>query len=413
MRPARVLPALSVLVAAGLLAGCSGDGAGGSATASRTSDVSASAPETTAPPSPSAAPASPAPTAAPTAAAASGPPSDQRRFAKVTRITGKLTPKSVDAAPDGTVVAQNMIYTHTVSVYDADKRLVATIPDTVRPSDFGYPQWTSPLTGGPVEAAFSPDGKHLWVSNYKMSGPGFTHPGDDVCSPRQGFDKSFLYRIDTATWKVDGIVLVGAVPKYVAVSPDGATVLISNWCSYDLSVVDTASLKEVARVPIGAYPRGIAVQKDSATAYVAVMGSSNVLAVDLAAARAGTPATRVLSTPGRGPRHLNLSPDGTTLYATLNSVGLVAKIDVATGRVLGRVATGTAPRSAALSPDGTALFVVNYESDTVSRVRTSDLAVLESVKVDHHPIGITYNPATREVWACSYSGVINVFADKA
>jgi YVTN family beta-propeller protein len=89
----------------------------------------------------------------------------------------------------------------------------------------------------------------------------------------------------------------------------------------------------------------------------------------------------------------------------------VAKVDAETGEVLDRVRTGRAPRSAVLSPDGTALFVVNYESGTVSRVRTSDLKVLESRPVDHHPIGITYNPATQEVWVCSYIGVINVFAD--
>ena len=50
---------------------------------------------------------------------------------------------------------------------------------------------------------------------------------------------------------------------------------------------------------------------------------------------------------------------------------------------------------------------------TVSRLRTKDMKVLESKPVDHHPIGITYNPATDEVWVCSYVGSITVFADKA
>jgi YVTN family beta-propeller protein len=304
-----------------------------------------------------------------------------------------------------------------VSVFDREHELVTTLKDRVTPSRFGHAKYRKPVQGGPVEAAFSPDGEHLWVSNYSMYGPGFSRPGDDACSPSSGMDRSFLYRVDTSSWKVDGMVLVGAVPKFVEASPDGRTVLVTNWCTYDLSVVDTATLKEVARVPVGgSYPRGIAITPDSRTAYVAVMGGTDVVRVDLAGIRAGKSDDEVVedfSTPGGGPRHLNLSPDGKFLYVTLNRDGRVAKVDTRTGRVVKRVTTGRAPRSAALSPDGTALFVVNYESDTVSQVRTKDMKVLDSASVDHHPIGITYNPATDEVWVCSYVGSITVFADKA
>ncbi len=68
---------------------------------------------------------------------------------------------------------------------------------------------------------------------------------------------------------------------------------MSNWCSYDLSVVDLATAKEVKRIPLGPYPRGI----------------------------------------GTGPRHVMISPDGKALYATLNSEGKVVKIDAATGNI--------------------------------------------------------------------------------
>jgi len=341
-------------------------------------------------------------------------PSARRRFRKADRITGALTPKSVDASAEGYVVAQNMIYTHTVSVFGPDHDLVTTIKDRITPSDFGYDQWTKPVQGGPVEAAFSPDGDYVWVSNYSTYGPGFSKEGHDECSPASGYDRSFLYRISTSTWKIDGAVLVGSVPKYVQASPDGKTVLVTNWCSYDLSVVDTATMKVTARIPIGRYPRGIAITPDSTRAYVAVMGGGAIKSVDLAAiarGERGSKVTSTLSQPGRAPRHLNLSPDAKTLYVTLNGEGTIAKINTRTGKVVDTVRTGSAPRSSVLSPDGTALFVVNYESDTVSRVRTKDLTVLESTHVDHHPIGITYNAKTHEIWVCSYIGVINIFTD--
>jgi YVTN family beta-propeller protein len=344
-------------------------------------------------------------------------PSDERRLERVDRITGELTPKSVVASGDGLVVAQNMIYTHTVSAFSSEGELVGTIDDAVTPSEYGYEEWTGVVKGGPVEAAFSPDRRHLWVSNYSMYGPGFARDGDDTCSPDMGIDDSFLYRIDAETLEIDDIALVGAVPKYVDVTPDGRYVLATNWCTWDLSVVDTQAdggPEEVATVDIGRYPRGIAVSPDSSTAYVAMMGASHVAVVDLAAAVSGAGDAAVTDEieVGRGPRHLNISPDGATLYATLNHVGRVAKVDLASGRVLATVATGAAPRSAALSPDGTALFVVNYESDTVSRVRTSDMEVLESVDVDHHPIGVTYDAHLDRVWVAAYVGSLTVFADR-
>jgi YVTN family beta-propeller protein len=404
-RAAMVLGATALLPAM-LLAGCS-DPAEPAATEQLAGPSASTAPERPA----DAATSDPATTATP--AAKPVRPSSDRRFRKSDRITGALTPKSVVASTDGYVVAQNMIYTHTVSVFDPNHDLVTTIKDRITPSDYGY-KWTSPVQGGPVEASFSPDGDHLWVSNYSTYGPGFRKEGHDACSPSSGYDRSFLYRVDTRTWKIDGAVLVGSVPKYVEASPDGKTVLVTNWCTYDLSVVDTASMKQVARIPIGRYPRGIAISADSSRAYVAVMGGGAIRTVDLTAVgrgERGSKVTRTLAEPGRAPRHLNLSPDGRTLYATLNGEGTIAKISTRTGKVLDTVRTGQAPRSAALSPDGTALFVVNYESDTVSRVRTRDLKVLESTHVDHHPIGITYNQKTQEIWVCSYIGVINVFKD--
>jgi YVTN family beta-propeller protein len=64
-----------------------------------------------------------------------------------------------------------------------------------------------------------------------------------------------------------------------------------------------------------------------------------------------------------------------------------------------------------LSDDGASLYVVNYQSDSISKVRTDTMEVVETVKVDHHPIGITYDPATKRVWVANYSGTIMVFQD--
>ena len=80
--------------------------------------------------------------------------------------------------------------------------------------------------------------------------------------------------------------------------------------------------------------------------------------------------------------------------------------------MIARVATGSAPRSMTISGDGTALYVVNYNSDTVAKVDTATMTVLQTLPVAHHPIGITYDAATRRVWVSSYSGVITVFDER-
>jgi YVTN family beta-propeller protein len=324
----------------------------------------------------------------------------------VTTIGGQISPKSVDATQHGLVFAQNMMYSHTVTVYDVRRRrLVKTIPDSVDLARYGYRDHPGISQGAPVEAAFTPGGQNVYVSNYSMYGNGFGGEGTDTCSPGQ-YGNSFLYRISVKRLKIEDAIEVGAVPKYVAVTPDGRYVLVSNWCSYDLSVISARSGHEVKRIYLGPYPRGIAVAPDSTTAYVAVMGSTDIAKVDLKTFHVSW-----IYGVGSGPRHLVISPKGRWLYATLNGEGTVAKIDLRTDSVVAKVSTGSAPRSMAIAGDGKALYVVNYESNTVTKLRASDMSTLQTVSTNAAPIGITYDTPSRTVWVACYTGSIMVFKD--
>ncbi|MDX2239195.1 MAG: YncE family protein [Leptolyngbyaceae cyanobacterium bins.302] len=324
----------------------------------------------------------------------------------VRTITGGLSPKSIVHSGEGLFFAQNMMYSHTINVYDRQFNLVKTIPDQVTLSDFGYSQYQGTQKGAPVEAAFSPNGETAWVSNYQMYGAGFSSSADDDCSPEQNHDPSFLYRIGTKNLAIDKVIQVGAVPKYVETTPNNRYVLVSNWCSWDLSVIDPQQNKEVRRIQLGPYPRGIAVDRKSQTAYVAIMGSYDIAAINLVDFSVDW-----LRGVGHSPRHLNIDPEGRYLYATLNGEGQTAKIDLATKSVVSKTITGSAPRSMAIAGDGQFLYIVNYDSDTVSKVRTSDMQVAKTVSVNPAPIGITYDDETRQVWVANYSGSIQVFQD--
>lgn len=342
-----------------------------------------------------------------TTSSAPRPPADTLTMSKFKQISGHISPKSVVASGHGVVTAQNMMYTHTVTAYDSDGNLIATVPDDVTLTDFGIDK-PGTFRGAPVEAAFTPDGTEVYVSNYSMYGTGFSE-GKDTCSPGDGTTSSFLYRINTKSWKIDQVIPAGAVPKYVAVTPDGSKVLATNWCTWDLTIADTATGKVLNTIKIGGrYPRGIAVTKDSSTAYIAVMGGSDVAKVDLA-----TGGITWIRNVGAGPRHIVIAPDDSALYVTLNKAGQVAKIDTATGQVVKRVPTGTQPRSAAISGDGTAIYVVNYEDSNISKFRTADMSLLKKEPAGHHPIGITYDNSTGRVWVANYSGTIDIWNEDA
>mgnify|MGYP000952581914 FL=1 len=329
------------------------------------------------------------------------------KMSLVKTITGNISPKSVRSSGSGLVSAHNMMYRHSVTIYDANTfELVSTVPDSVQLSKYGYSKYSSIYKGSPVEGAYSPDGKYLYVTNYAMYGKGFNREGHDICSPASGYDTSFLYRVNLAKYEIDNVYPVGSVPKVVEVTPDNKFVLVSNWCSYDLTVISIASQKVVKTIKIGRYPRGIAVSNDSKFAYVAEMGGNQIHVINL------EDFSKTYIPIGSNPRAIVLSPDNSMMYVTMNLSGKVASWDLINNKAGKSVKTGKAARSLAISSDGTALFVVNFISNTISKVRTSDMKVFQSIKACNEPIGITYDSPTSRTWVACYGGAIKIYDNK-
>lgn len=337
-------------------------------------------------------------------AAPDGKRSDQRTLGLFDTIfSDNLQPKSIVYSGTGLFFAQNMMYRHNVSVFNRDGTEVATISDQVNLADFGIDGGI--VKGSPVEAAFTPDGAYAYVSNYKMYGKGWNPIADDDCQGRN-WDSSYVYRINTATFKIDQVISVGAVPKFLAVSPDGKILLVSNFCSQDVSVVDTATGKETQRIAVGLHPRGIAVTSDSARAYIAVMGTSRVAILDLE-----TMSTNEIATAGPTPRHLVLSADDSKLYVSNNHANTVREISTVTGEKIAQVHTGGQPRSMVLADDGASLYVVNYADSTLCKIRTSDFTIIQIVATGMRPVGVAYDPIERRVWVANYSGSLSIYQD--
>jgi YVTN family beta-propeller protein len=338
-------------------------------------------------------------------------PADRLRLVKIGQYySDEITPKSVDASGTGLVFAQNMVYRRTVSVFNAHSgALIKTIPTTIDLHNFGLPGGV--VQGAPVEGAFSPNKQYFYISNYSMFGAGQGPEGEDSCTPSSartaGDTPSYVYRINTTTLSIDQVIQVGLVPKFVAVTPNDKYVLVTNWCSWTLSIIDVASHHVVATLPMPGTPRGIAVDPQSRFAYVAIQGGDVLVRVSLAELRE---VSQIYV--GENPRTVVLSPNGQFAYLTLNIPGDVTKVNLATGHIIAVTHTGVLTRSLAISSDGTALYVVNYGSSTMTELAASNLAILQTVPVPDNPIGITYDPLTGDVWVSSYSGYITRFATR-
>jgi YVTN family beta-propeller protein len=343
---------------------------------------------------------------------AAGPPSDLRRLALLRQIGGPISPNSVAASGAGLVFAQNMAYRHTVTVYDSSGQLVRTIPDSVLMSAFGIPGHPGVTRGAPTDAAFTPDGQHVYVSNHAMYGAGFGRAGHDSCpstsAEAAGGTSSYVYRISTRSLAIDQVIRVGLVPQSLAVTPNGTYLLVSDWCSSRVNVVDVAAQRRVATIPVGLHPLGLAVTPDSTYAFVAVTGPRRVVRIDL----------RTLKVSGgfalrSSPRQLVIAPNGRYLFASLTASGEVVKVRLSDCHLTARRHTGIQARSLAIAADGRSLYVANYASSTVTKVRASDLRALQTVRTGAQPIGITYDATTGFVWVAVSGGKILVLGDRS
>lgn len=328
----------------------------------------------------------------------------QDTISPVKIIRGKIAPKSIVHSGNGLFFAQNMMYRHTVTVYNREFELVKTISDRVKLKDFGFAQYEGHYRGAPVECTFTNGGRYAWVSNYEMSGSeSFSNPGCDDCHGAGLYDSSFVYKIDTESLEVVNIVKVGAVPKYLTTSADGKYLLVSNWSGGDVSVVDLQREEEIKRLKVGRYPRGIVVHPSQNIAYVAVMGSNKITVINLddftLSHYAGI---------GKSPRHLCIDKQGEYLYVSLNGERKIRRYHLSTSEKHD-IPTGTMPRSMALS--GKWLYVVNYGDDSYSKIDVTTLAVHAVGKTSSKPIGITLDEVDGRVWVACYSGSIQIFDD--
>lgn len=157
--------------------------------------------------------------------------------------------------------------------------------------------------------------------------------------------------------------------RSIAITPDGAIVVVVNSDSHSITFVDSVTQTALVELPVGVDPRAVAVSPDGRLAYVANQGSDSVSIVDLKARR-----VRADVAVGRRPVGLAVSPDGRLIaVAELgeDSVRLIRSSDLATSAT---ISVADRPGGLAFTPDGRRLLVAHLLRGDVTVVSMDDLS---------------------------------------
>jgi YVTN family beta-propeller protein len=216
-----------------------------------------------------------------------------------------------------------------------------------------------------------------------------------------------LVRIDLATWSVTGSTTVGQSPTQVAITPDGATAVVTNATDGTVSTVDIATMtRDPADIAVGAMPYGVAITPDGSTAYVANNASGSVSTIDLA-----TRTTDPVDIPvGLGAYAVAITPDGSTAFVTKRPEladpppavqGTISTIDIVT-RTKDPVDLDDAARPAgiAISPDGRTAYVAQSNADAVATIDVTTRSWgATSIPVDSYPDGLAITSDGKQVYS--------------
>jgi YVTN family beta-propeller protein len=204
----------------------------------------------------------------------------------------------------------------------------------------------------------------------------------------------------------------GPGPHEVAVSPDGATAVVTNYGGREpnntLTVLDLSRSRVTATIDLGRHgrPHGIQFTRDGRRLAVTTEGSGSVLLVDLAARRV----LRAIETQQSVSHMLVLAPTGQRAYVANIGSGSVSVLDLSAGRVVATIPTGAGAEGLDLTPDGRELWVANRAADTLSVIDTARLEVVAQVPCAGFPIRVKVTPDGRRVLVSNAeSGDVAVF----
>jgi YVTN family beta-propeller protein len=199
--------------------------------------------------------------------------------------------------------------------------------------------------------------------------------------------------IDLKTMQAYRHVPVVGGPHEAAVSPDGRTVVVTNYNKQGagpqktLSVIALPGGDTTKTIDLGEYraPHDIR-WVDDARVVITVEGSQALLVVNVTSGQV----ERVFKT-GQAVSHmLALSTDRTRLYCSNMRSGSVSAFDFKTGEKIKDVQTGKECEGVGVTPDGRWVWAGNRAEDTISIIDTKSLEVVKRIPSKGFPYRVQF-----------------------
>ena len=329
-------------------------------------------------------------------------------------------------SPDGSTLAiitagQNSLYKSDGTVDVANSTQFVFLYN-VEGANAGNPALTQVLqqVNAHVGLAFSPDGNTLYAAG-----------GSD--------DAVYVYTKSGALFGAAAPIALGHVPQGatgsarnkgvglsvqpnaagLALSADGATLVVANNYNDSISVIDTATSKVRYEHDLrpyfsnnegidggvgGTFPYGVVI-KGNEIAYVSSDRDRQVIAIDISSPAQGHLVKRIkLDGNALG---MTLDASQATLYVAQDNADEVAVIDTASNRVTstidaraprgvlpGRRYTGTSTTAVTLSPDGSRLYAVNSGANSIAVIAVNGARtnrVVGLIPTAYEPHDVTFS----------------------
>ena len=179
-----------------------------------------------------------------------------------------------------------------------------------------------------------------------------------------------------------------ADPYQIGFSPDAKYLVVNGLARAQVDIYEAGTYRLVKRFPLAAMPSHMAFSPDGSTVYVSLQSTGRLAAIDLRGL------TVLWNQPvGRDPAGVMVQ-NGRVLVANMGADD-VAVVDPASGRVERRIITGKGAHQLFRSPDRKLIYVNNRVAGTTVALDATSLAVLRSYKLPGGPDDIEFAPDGR------------------